>query len=560
MASSDTASVVQRRRRCLACDGNDKLARCSLDKHAAYEAAVQGVQAPLAVLAECFTRRFRRPLRALREDFCGTAALLHSFVTDAGADHDGDASGRQGVGVDLDPSALQWAREHGREGSMMRLVCANVLDLPSSHGDMRTSSLDTVQTAASSDSGLGRGGGSLCRDFDAVVALNHSFNVLHTSAELTRYLGGVYSSLGQDGGMVMLDLYGGRTAHALGESGRRVEGCAGVTRYTRSVRSWNPVTRVCRWSIEFETEDGTTHTAFEYVWRVWTPSEITRALTEAGFVEVQHLYASCDSDNERFAPASPTVVDSSCNAEAPSDVGYTCFSSVDVAGRLDRFRWKVRVGSHPAVDFEVCAVQGGGSRVVLSSCDPTTDMEVEMGADAGRLPPGSTTRTVAIQVYVSTDTDADDAPVHLVWQGTLCVDNGPTGGTPLGRGDELRCAAWAGSVIASDAECASSAGDVHCAHGGGGGGGGDGGGDSHRGGHDHAASKTSVTISDVCVALTVDVIQAALALVGHDGDGDDSLDKLSNWYSYVLAVRLPASEHLPASWTRLLHDRGRVTP
>lgn len=509
MASSET---TLRRRRCRACDGSN-VAPCHLDKHAAYEAAVQGVQAPLAVLLECFTRRFRRPLRVLREDFCGTAALLHAFVTDAGdQDVTDEVNGRRGVGVDLDPSALQWAREHGRDVPMIQLVCANVLDVASC-GDVGTSSLDTAKMAAS---------------FDAVVALNHSFNVLRTSAELARYLSGVYAALSHEGGMVMMDLYGGRNAHALGESGRRVEGCVGVMRYTRSVRSWNPVTRVCRWSIEFETEDGTTHTAFEYVWRVWTPCEITRALKEAGFVEVQHLYASCDGDNECLAPASRTVVDASHDADAEYK-----WASADVAGRLDRFRWKVRVGSHPPVDFEVCAVQGGGSRVVLSLCDPTVDMKVEIATDAGRLPPGSTVRSVAIQVHMTEDGDVG-APEYFVWQGMLCVDVGPTAGTLLGRGDELGCVAWAGSVVVSGSECASSAGDVETVHGGAPGG------DSSLGCHDHAASNTTVTVSDVCVALTIDVIQAALALVAHDGDGDDSLDKLPNWYSYVLAARLPA--------------------
>lgn len=99
-----------------------------IDRHLAYEAAVQGVAAPLGVLEEKFRCALHRPLRALREDFCGTAALLHRFVADA--DADGDDGPRVGLGVDLDPEVIQWARNHRDFPETTQLICGNVLDAP----------------------------------------------------------------------------------------------------------------------------------------------------------------------------------------------------------------------------------------------------------------------------------------------------------------------------------------------------------------------------------------------------------------------------------------------
>eukprot|EP00041_Stephanoeca_diplocostata_P014351 m.259933 g.259933 ORF g.259933 m.259933 type:complete len:236 (+) comp19669_c0_seq17:205-912(+) len=204
------------------------------DKHKAYEAAVQGVASPLAVLEHAFAQNFSRPLLYLREDFCGTGALVTQFV----ADDEEDEGYRRGMGVDIDKPVIEWAernrRQLGRVGaSNVELVCADVRNAP-------------LLFACDGHKP------------DAVVALNHSYFVLHTFPELQCYFTQVYTALttdtGNDGpsacnGVMLLDAYGGRNAHVVGKRGRCVDDCPPVTRYVRHVKHWDPQRRMCDWGV-----------------------------------------------------------------------------------------------------------------------------------------------------------------------------------------------------------------------------------------------------------------------------------------------------------------------
>jgi hypothetical protein len=321
------------------------------------------------------------------------------------------------------------------------------------------------------------------------------------------------------------------------------------------VHAWNPVTRVCRWAIEFETDDGVVHTAFEYVWRVWTPCEITRALEAAGFAEVQHLYARCDGDNTPEATVCASVVGSvevdndngDCDhpdtRKACTAVG-TGWAGADAAGRLEMFAWSVRVGDGEPVECEVCAVQAGG-RVVLSPCDPTAEVEIEVDAsEHTRFRVGVEVRIGQVDTTNITGVSSFGAlpAMHLVWRGLLSLDLDV--GEPYEPDREINgggCAAWAGSVSCVDGMCSGgSAGSGGCGGGGGadgGAGAGECGGAGGGGGGNLCALKKTAVVSDVCVAVTADVVEKALAQAL--GDSGNDLDNLPDWYSYVLAVRMP---------------------
>jgi hypothetical protein len=89
-----------------------------------------------------------RPLQVLREDFCGTAALLHRFVTE----DDVDDSTRLGLGVDIDPEVIEWGRRRRTFGPRTLLLAADVFDAPKTFLGSRP---DAVSFPDSSFGGVG---------------------------------------------------------------------------------------------------------------------------------------------------------------------------------------------------------------------------------------------------------------------------------------------------------------------------------------------------------------------------------------------------------------------
>ena len=221
------------------------------DRHLLYERAVQSPHAELGLLTRLL-RRAGQPALRLREDFCGTALLSASWV----------AAGprRTAVGVDLDPGVHRWAAAHrlpalGAAAGRLSLVRADVR-----HGP--------------------RG------PFDAILALNFSYQVFHRRADLLAYLRAARRALAP-GGLFMLDLFGGWLAQQEVEERRPLGG--GVT-YVWEHQACDPITHRVRCAIHFELPGGRRlRRAFTYDWRLWTLPELSDLLEEAGFdrLEVQ---------------------------------------------------------------------------------------------------------------------------------------------------------------------------------------------------------------------------------------------------------------------------------
>ena len=139
-----------------------KLTARTADKHVLYQESVQSPESDARFFTRYFKKVAGRPLRILREDFCGTALLCCEFVR---LSRDNIA-----IGVDLDAPTLRWAHVHNlsRLPPPMRdrvhLVRANVLDLRRPR-------------------------------VDAVAALNFSYSVFKTRADLGRYLKNARRSL-----------------------------------------------------------------------------------------------------------------------------------------------------------------------------------------------------------------------------------------------------------------------------------------------------------------------------------------------------------------------------
>jgi len=204
-------------------------------------------------LVERVLRRAGLPARRLREDFSGTALLAATWVA--------RGPQRTAVAVDLDPAVHDWARRHrlpllGAMGSRLTLVETDVREAP-------------------------RG------PFDAILALNFSWQVLQERAALRAYLAAALGSLAPGGAMV-LDIFGGWLAQQPLTERRRLRG--GVT-YVWEHESYDPITSRIRCAIHFELPGGRLlRRAFSYDWRLWTLRELTELLAEVGFEGVEVLW------------------------------------------------------------------------------------------------------------------------------------------------------------------------------------------------------------------------------------------------------------------------------
>lgn len=226
--------------------------RAPVDRHLLYERAVQCVDSELDLL-EWVLRRAGRPARALREDFCGTALLAATWV--------GRGPRRTAAAVDLDAGVLAWARRHrlaplGTAARRLALVQADVREGPPG-------------------------------PFDAVVALNFSWQVFTTRETLRGYLAAARRALAP-GGVLVLDAFGGWEAPRPLRERRRIGG--GVT-YEWEQLSFDAITHRLRCAIHFRLPGGRRlRRAFTYDWRLWSLPELTELMAEAGFEAVEVLW------------------------------------------------------------------------------------------------------------------------------------------------------------------------------------------------------------------------------------------------------------------------------
>jgi len=233
------------------------------DRHRLYELAVQDPGAELDLVERTLRRSGRHP-RRLREDFSGTALLAATWVA--------RGPRREAVAVDRDRSVHDWARRHRLPGlpgaERLRLATADVRRAP-------------------------RG------PFDAIVALNFSWQAFRERAALRSYFAAALRSLAP-GGVLVLDLFGGWLAQQTRTERRRLPG--GVT-YVWEHESYDPISGRIRCAIHFELKDGRTlRRAFTYDWRLWTLPEVTQMLAEVGFDPVEVLWDVAPEGHTRYLP------------------------------------------------------------------------------------------------------------------------------------------------------------------------------------------------------------------------------------------------------------------
>jgi hypothetical protein len=218
------------------------------DKYELYQRAVQEPDADIPLIQKIFRANFSRPARTLREDFCGTALLACRWVE--------NSADNRAWGIDLDPEPLDW----GRRNNVTKLDPDQASRLKLIEGDVRDIGHERV---------------------DVTVAFNFSYFLFPERAELLRYLKSAYESLDSEGGLLLLDVYGGADAQRTSEEPREVDDDFD---YVWDQYSFNPITHHASNYIHFEFPDGSRmHRAFRYDWRLWSVPELRDLVKEAGF-------------------------------------------------------------------------------------------------------------------------------------------------------------------------------------------------------------------------------------------------------------------------------------
>lgn len=237
-----------------------KLARRA-DKYDLYQRSVQMPDEDVAFIQRVFRRRYGRPARSLREDFCGTALLACRW---AAAHRDNEA-----WGVDLDPEPLAWGRKHNlgalrpEQASRVHLVQGDVLH---QRGER----------------------------VDVTVAFNFSYFLWKTRPELLRYFRKARTTVLEDG-LFVLDAYGGADAQ------RRAEDIVVHPgfEYVWDQDAFDPISHHVTNYIHFRFKDGSRlQRAFRYDWRLWTLPELRELLLEAGFSKVEVYWEGTLGDTE----------------------------------------------------------------------------------------------------------------------------------------------------------------------------------------------------------------------------------------------------------------------
>jgi SAM-dependent methyltransferase len=242
------------------------------DRHRLYERSVQCPEAEVDFIDRNYRLLRGRSARALREDFCGTAAVSCEWV--------GRRKTNRAIGVDLDRSVLDW----GRTNNLARLPQHQIERVTLIERDVLT-----VETPPQ----------------DVIAAMNFSYWLLTGRAALRRYFESVREAL-KDDGVFFLDAYGGYDSYRVITEERAIEDDEGRFTYIWEQESYDPISGRLVCHIHFAFPDGSRmERAFSYDWRLWSLPEIRELLAESGFGRVICYWQGWDRDGNpdgRFLP------------------------------------------------------------------------------------------------------------------------------------------------------------------------------------------------------------------------------------------------------------------
>jgi SAM-dependent methyltransferase len=231
------------------------------DKLDLYQRSVQSPDVDVPLMERLHRRLVGKPLRTLREDFCGTAQICCEFVSRHRDNH--------AIGVDLDRPTLDWGRAR------------NVEALKASQQDRVSLIEDNVLNVRKPRA-------------DLTCAMNFSYSVFKTRPELLTYMKAARRGLKKNG-ILLMDLYGGPSAQEEEEETTRKRSFMYIWDQAR----FDPITHHTLCRIHFAFRDGSRlRNAFTYDWRLWTLPELQELMAEAGFHNIHVLWEGTDSETD----------------------------------------------------------------------------------------------------------------------------------------------------------------------------------------------------------------------------------------------------------------------
>ncbi len=228
------------------------------DRYALYLKSVQDPTVDVRFFGRVYKSFFKKAPKALREDFCGTAAVCCEWAK--------KKKDRKSYGVDIDPEPLAWGRQHNV--AKLRPDVQERVQLI--EGDVRSATSPRV---------------------DIVVAQNFSYCIFRTRDQLRDYFRAALRSFNERG-VLILDLFGGYESI---EDNREE-----VTEHSKFDYVWeqakfDPITHDATFHIHFRFPDGSRlKRAFSYEWRLWTIPEVREVLLEAGYSETHAYWEDTD--------------------------------------------------------------------------------------------------------------------------------------------------------------------------------------------------------------------------------------------------------------------------
>ncbi len=226
-----------------------------------YIKSVQCAEAEIDLINQVWKELRSKKPTLLREDFSGSGAVSQEWIK--------QSNENTSWCVDLDKRVLSWGKKQAEKELTPEQI---------SRIFWRTEDVRFVQK----------------EKVDTVLAMNFSYFLFKTREELKEYFVSVYKNL-KDGGLFLLDAYGGADSHREMEEERDLDGFTYV--WDQSV--YDPITSNVVNHIHFRFPDGSSlDKAFTYDWRLWSLQEIKEILKESGFEKVVFYWEGTDEESE----------------------------------------------------------------------------------------------------------------------------------------------------------------------------------------------------------------------------------------------------------------------
>jgi len=245
------------------------LKKYPFDPYELYQASVQSPEIDVKFFSRLYERHYHKKAHSFREDFCGTHALCCEWIKLHKAN--------SAWGLDLDPEPLMWGLRHNQteltahQKSRIYVVQGNVL-VP-----------DVVRT-------------------DIVVAVNFSYFIFKSRAQLLKYFVNVRRTFGNEG-LFVLDVFGGEKCQGPNTDVRSLKGFE----YHWEQKGFDPITHHAEFAIHFKYKKKIYKNVFSYSWRLWSIPELTELLGEAGFGSVEWYWEGTNEEgygNGKFSKVS----------------------------------------------------------------------------------------------------------------------------------------------------------------------------------------------------------------------------------------------------------------